>query len=171
MMPTDGFQPPYIVHVLKSNAVVFVGSIGFQQFAQTQNPFARTMNIGQNERNEILFTDAAWHFRNVVGIAFFALFWNAFNKRIRTLYTWIGRQGFCRRHGDIAGVYTDCCPLSFSQKRIRHCRIAQRIFRKRNFNMRKNGTIDFGLLFRKNNVEAFFGKTDASAVFITGNQR
>ena len=63
VVAADGLQPPHLVHVGKSDAVHLVGAVGLQQLAQTLHALAGGVDVGQHQIHNILFADAAGHFR------------------------------------------------------------------------------------------------------------
>ena len=58
-MSANGFKPPDLILILKSDTVHFIGTILLQQAAKPLYAFSCRMNIGKGQINDILFPDAA----------------------------------------------------------------------------------------------------------------
>ena len=160
VMTANGLQPPDLILILKGNSIHLIGSIAFQQGAQTKYALSGTMNIRKKDAYDIFLTDTTLSF------FFSILCWDIFYQRIRCQHPFIGGDGFCCRHGNIFFIHTCCRPDTFLVYGIRHGTIAHGIFRKGNLHMRQNRFIVLGLLIRLDDNKFLRIKGSCSGIFI-----
>ena len=113
-MATDGFQPPDLLQILKTDTIDLICTILLQQCTQTKDTLSRALDIRQHDRQHIFLSDASLY------------------QRIRTKDTGIACQGFCLAHCHIAFIKSGLSPDTFIRQGIRHCRIAHRVIRQIN---------------------------------------
>ena len=130
VMSSDRLQPPDLILILKSNSVHLISSIFLQQASETFHALSCTVDIRQNNINNILFSDTACDF-------FFPVLCRLINnQRICTENTRIGSDGFCGSHSDIGFIHTTCSPHTFSFQSIRHGCISHWVVRQFDLYMR-----------------------------------
>ena len=61
VMTADGFKPPDLLRILKSNAVHFISAVLFKQAAEAFDTFTGTANIRQNQAYNIFLADTAFN--------------------------------------------------------------------------------------------------------------
>ena len=169
MVAADGLQPPDLVHVGKGNTVHLIGAELFKQRAETLHAFTGGLDVRQHEGEEILFADAAGHFRFVAVLAFPALGRSKFDERIRAKHTLIGGEGFGGAHGHVRLIDASLAPNAFLQIGIGHGRVLQRLFRQVDFHMGEHAAICARLLLRLDYDETLRAEFAVCAVFIAGD--
>ena len=144
VMAADGFHPPDFMFIIKSNPVGFVSSVLLQQRSQAKDPFPGTMDVRQDEDNDILFSDSA-------GNIFFpaAFRFLVFLQRIGGKHTGIGSNGFRCRHADVCLIDAGCCPDTVFPVHTRACGIPHRVIGQFHLQMGKDAFIFFRLPFRR----------------------
>ena len=136
VMTADGLQPPDFIHILEPHRIHLVGSVLLQQASQPFHPFPGGMNIRQNQRRHVLFSEAVRH------------------HRVRSLHHGIGCNRFRGRHGDIHFVDAALSPVSAHLlNRIRRFRVAHRLIRQVDLEIRENRMIVPRLIFRHDHFE------------------
>ena len=135
MMSSDGFKPPDFLLIRESNTVGLIRAVLRKKFSQTLYPFFRAVDIRENERNKVLFSDSSNHFRLSV------LCGPILDKRIGGKHTLVIGNRFRRGHGNVFTVDSCCAPNTAAFYGIRHIGIAKPLLRKRNLHMAPNGSI------------------------------
>ena len=150
LMTAVCFQIPDFILIGKSNPVHLIRSVFFKNRTQTQDAFFCRMNVRQNKRQHVFFTDSV------------------FNQRIDAQNPRIGRNRFSCRHCDVFAVDSGFAPNTLVTDRIRSARITQcfTLGRKRNLDLAQFGLIRARLIFRLNDNELLRACPE-TAIFIS----
>ena len=141
-MSSDRLHPPDLILILECDSIHLVGSVRFKQISKTFYTCSRTSYIWEYQTDNIFFSDSARYFFVSV------LCRLILDQRICTEHSRIRCNGFGRCHCNMGCIYTACRPDALTIDCIWHRGIAHRFFRKRNFQMRQNRTVDLRLFFR-----------------------
>ena len=152
-MTADGFKPPDLLRILKSNAVHFISAILLKQTAEAFDTLSGTVNIWQYKADDVFFTNTAFDF-------FLSVFGRLINnERVCTKYSWVGSDGFCGCHGHIGFIDAAGCPDTIAFKGVGYSGITHRIVRKVDFHMGKDRYVFAGLFIRVNHHVFLWGKS------------
>ena len=127
VMAADGLEPPDLVDIRKTDAVRLVGAVLLKERAKAANAVACRGDIGQNDRHQVLFAQAAGTRGNIAGLAFRTLGGNIFDERVGAEHTLVGGDGLGCRHGDVQGIETGLGPHAVTRQHVGHARVAHRV--------------------------------------------
>ena len=130
MVAADGFKPPDLIHIGEGDTVHFVRAVLFEQRAETCHAFTGGLDVRQYEGEEVLFADAAGHFRLVAVFAFLALGRSELHERVGAEHALVGGQGFGGSHRHVRLVDAGLAPNTFLEVRVRHGGVLQRVVRQ-----------------------------------------
>ena len=114
MVTAQGLHPPDLVGVGKRHAVHLIGAVLLEQRCGAKDALARTVDIGQYECDEILFSDAAGLFGSLTVSRLID------NQRICAEDSLVGSDGLSGSHGYVCGVDAGACPDALIGKDIRN---------------------------------------------------
>ena len=169
VVASDGFKPPDLVHIGEGDTVHLVRAVLFEQRAETGYTFAGGLDVRQYEGEEVLFANAAGHFRLVAVLAFLALGRSELHERVGTEHALVGGEGFGGAHGHIRLIDAGFAPNAFLQIRVRHGRVLQRLARQVDFHVGQHALVVARLLVRLDDDEALRAEFAVRAVLIAGD--
>ena len=161
VVTADRFQPPDLIGITEGNAVGFIGAILFQQLAQADDTFPGRMDVGQDQGDQVFFTQPAGY---ILLTALFGL--PVDNIGISAEDAGVGCDGFGGSHGHVGGVDAAGGPDAVGLIDARAGGIAQRIVRKFDFQVADHAFILSRLLFGLNDNQFF---DIEEAVIVSGN--
>ena len=169
VVAADGFKPPDLIHIGEGDTVHFVRAVLFEQRAETCHAFTGGLDVRQYEGEEVLFADAAGHFRLVAVFAFLALGRSELHERVGAEHALVGGEGFGGAHGHIRLIDAGFAPDTFLQVGVRHGRVLQRLARQVDFHVGQHALIVARLLVRLDDDEALRAEFAVRAVLIAGD--
>ena len=169
VVAADGFKPPDLIHIGEGDTVHFVRAVLFEQRAETCHAFTGGLDVRQYEGEEVLFADAAGHFRLVAVFAFLALGRSELHERVGAEHALVGGEGFGGAHGHVRLVDAGFAPNAFLQIRVRHGRVLQRLARQVDFHVGQHALVVARLLVRLDDDEALRAEFAVRAVLIAGD--
>ena len=167
VMPADGLHPPDLVEIGEGKTVHLVGAIALEQLAHAQHPFARRVDVGQDQRNEVLL---AYTSRNVGHRASRARYRLRLYQRVCAKHAWVQRDGLRGIHGHVALVDASCRPDAIDAQGIGNAAVALgREVRKVYLQTTNHAAVACGLVFGKHDIHAFGGKLTVHLVLVAGD--
>ena len=151
VVAADGFQPPDLVQILKTDAVHFVGAVLLQQRAQPQHAFPGAVDVGQHDGEHVLLADTAFH------------------QRIGPQHPRVGGQGLRFAHGHVAFVDAGLAPDALHGNRVGHGGVAHGIVRQVDLHLGNDAAVVPGLLVGMNDDKFFGGESSRAGVLVAGH--
>ena len=163
VVTADGLQPPHLVHVGKSDAVHLVSAVGLQQLAQTLHALAGGVDVGQHQIHNILFADAAGHFRLA------ALGGAVLHQRVRAQHAGVGGDRLSGGHAHVGGVHAGSRPDALALHGVGHGGKAHGTLRQGHFHMGQHTAVDLGQVLRVHHGELFGGEMAGTGIVVAGD--
>ena len=102
VVAADRLKPPYLVRILKGNAVHLIGAVLLQQAAEAVYTLPRGADVGQDQINDVLLADAA------------------LDERVGPQHTRVGGDGLGGGHADIGSVHAAGSPKALALHSVGH---------------------------------------------------
>ncbi len=153
VVTANGFQVPDFIRIGVADAAHFICPVFFQQPAGIQNAIPCTLDVRQDHGDEVLFPQSSG------------------NKRIRTQDPGIRGDGLRCAHGHICTVDSRLGFVPCSRFDIRTAGVGHGIIREFQLNVRSDGSIVPGLLFRGDQNIFLHRELPRSGVVIARHQR
>ena len=171
MVAADGLEPPDLVNVAQSNAVVLVGAVALEQLAQDAHAVAGGLGVRQHQGHHVLLAQATGLRRNIAVLALVALGGHVVHERIGAADALVGGKRLGCGHANVELVETGLGPNAMTRDNVGDARVTHGIVGQLNGQVAQDTRVDARLLVGMHHAHALGLKYSIGRVLIAGNQR